>query len=139
MTALVGAGKATGSEDDICRATATAAALLAAAEDVTLLAHVRPDADALGSALALGTALYKRGARVQVSFGFPDHVPETLLYGQGTALLFHDGRVVKATWHKDKKPTSTIKLTTKKGELKVPVGHTWVELVPNGRTVTVTP
>jgi bifunctional oligoribonuclease and PAP phosphatase NrnA len=39
---------------------------------------VRPDADALGSALALGTALYKRGIRVQVSFGAPDHVPETL-------------------------------------------------------------
>ena len=78
MTALVGAGGVTAPEDDISRATAAAAALLAAAEDVTLLAHVRPDADALGSALALGTALYKRGTRVQVSFGFPDHVPETL-------------------------------------------------------------
>ena len=83
MTALVGAGEDANPEDpapegDIGRATAAAAALLAAAEDVTLLAHVRPDADALGSALALGTALYKRGARVQVSFGAPDHVPETL-------------------------------------------------------------
>ena len=88
MTALVGAGAAANPEDpapenatlegDIGRATAAAAALLAAAEDVTLLAHVRPDADALGSALALGTALYKRGIRVQVSFGAPDHVPETL-------------------------------------------------------------
>ena len=88
MTALVGAGAAANPEDpapenatlegDIGRATAAAAALLAAAEDVTLLAHVRPDADALGSALALGTALYKRGVRVQVSFGAPDHVPETL-------------------------------------------------------------
>ena len=83
MTALAGAGEETApgdstAEADIGRATATAAALLAAAEQVTLLAHVRPDADALGSALALGTALYKRGAHVQVSFGFPDHVPETL-------------------------------------------------------------
>ena len=88
MTALVGAGAAANPEEpapenatlegDIGRATAAAAALLAAAEDVTLLAHVRPDADALGSALALGTALYKRGVRVQVSFGAPDHVPETL-------------------------------------------------------------
>ena len=57
-------------------------------------------------------------------------VPRTLLFGQGAALLFHDGKVVKATWHKDKKPTSPIKLTTKKGELKVPAGHTWIELVP---------
>jgi bifunctional oligoribonuclease and PAP phosphatase NrnA len=63
---------------DIRQTTAAAAALLTAAEDVTLLAHVRPDADALGSALALGIALYRRGARVQVSFGAPDHVPETL-------------------------------------------------------------
>jgi len=73
VTALVDAAGG-----DVRQATATAAALLTAAEDVTLLAHVRPDADALGSALALGIALYRRGARVQVSFGAPDHVPESL-------------------------------------------------------------
>ncbi|MER6796311.1 bifunctional oligoribonuclease/PAP phosphatase NrnA, partial [Amycolatopsis mediterranei] len=33
-----------------------AADLLATAGDVTILGHVRPDADALGSALALGRA-----------------------------------------------------------------------------------
>jgi hypothetical protein len=59
-------------------------------------------------------------------------VPRTLLYGKGAALLFHDGHVVKATWHKDKKPTAPVTLTTKKGQLKVPAGHTWVELVPVG-------
>ncbi len=63
---------------DTERAIAAAAALLARADDVTLLAHVRPDADALGSALALGRALQRRGARVVVSFGAPDTVPETL-------------------------------------------------------------
>ena len=52
--------------------------LLRAATDVTLLAHVHPDADALGSALALGLALHRRGATVRVSFGEPDSVPETL-------------------------------------------------------------
>ncbi|WP_300008895.1 DHH family phosphoesterase [Pseudonocardia sp.] len=56
----------------------TAAALLAAAADVTLLAHVQPDADSLGSALALGIALRRRGATVRVSFASPDAVPETL-------------------------------------------------------------
>ncbi|HWD04786.1 MAG TPA: bifunctional oligoribonuclease/PAP phosphatase NrnA [Amycolatopsis sp.] len=55
-----------------------AAALLAGATDVTLLGHVRPDADALGSALALGHVLHRRGARVRVSFGEPDEAPETL-------------------------------------------------------------
>jgi bifunctional oligoribonuclease and PAP phosphatase NrnA len=63
---------------DVAQATADAAALLARADDVTLLAHVRPDADALGSALALAQALRRRGARVCVSFGAPDTVPETL-------------------------------------------------------------
>jgi hypothetical protein len=58
-------------------------------------------------------------------------VPKTLLVGKGKALLFHDGHVVKATWHKGAKPASPITLTTKAGELKVPAGHTWVELVPN--------
>lgn len=57
---------------------ASAARLLAAARDVTLLAHINPDADALGSALALGIALRRRGAQVRVSFGEPDAVPESL-------------------------------------------------------------
>ena len=55
-----------------------AAELLGAATDVTLLAHVNPDADALGSALALGLVMRRRGATVRVSFGAPDEVPETL-------------------------------------------------------------
>ena len=55
-----------------------AADLLRTATDVTLLAHVTPDADALGSALALGLVLHRRGADVRVSFGAPDEVPESL-------------------------------------------------------------
>ncbi|HEX2130178.1 MAG TPA: DHH family phosphoesterase, partial [Actinophytocola sp.] len=57
---------------------AAAAELLRDATDVTLLAHVTPDADALGSALALGLVLHRRGAAVRVSFGAPDAVPESL-------------------------------------------------------------
>ena len=66
------------------------------------------------------------------------HVPETLLTGSGNALLFHGGRMVAATWHKGKAPTSRIKLTTKDGQkLEVPAGHTWIELVPvHGGNVT---
>lgn len=56
-----------------------AAELLGTASDVTLLGHVNPDADALGSALALGLALRKRGgATVRVSFGPPAETPESL-------------------------------------------------------------
>jgi bifunctional oligoribonuclease and PAP phosphatase NrnA len=55
-----------------------AATLLAVAPDVTLLAHTDPDADALGSALALGMALRRRGATVRVSFGAPEETPSSL-------------------------------------------------------------
>ena len=66
-----------------------AAALLDSATDVTILGHVRPDADALGSALALGRALRQRGARVRVSFGEPDEAPETLRWLDEDGLLTH--------------------------------------------------
>jgi hypothetical protein len=67
-----------------------------------------------------------------------NHVPVTLLKGSGKALLFHDGRMVSATWHKGRAPASRIKLTTRKGQkLEVPAGHTWIELVPvHGGNVT---
>jgi phosphoesterase RecJ-like protein len=55
-----------------------AADLLGTATDVTLLGHVNPDADALGSAIALGLALRRRGVTVRVSFGAPDQMPESL-------------------------------------------------------------
>lgn len=56
----------------------TAADVLADAADVTLLAHVQPDADSLGSALALGIALHRRGTAVRVAFATPAEVPDTL-------------------------------------------------------------
>ncbi len=55
-----------------------AAELVGAAQDVTLVAHVNPDADALGSALALGLALQRRGATVRVTFASPAQPPEPL-------------------------------------------------------------
>jgi hypothetical protein len=56
-------------------------------------------------------------------------VPETKLEGKGEAMLFHGGRVVRGTWTKDGLD-APIELSTKQGELKVPAGHTWIELVP---------
>lgn len=55
-----------------------AADVLADASDVTLLAHVQPDADSLGSALALGIALRRRGVAVRVAFSTPEAMPDTL-------------------------------------------------------------
>jgi len=56
-------------------------------------------------------------------------VPETQLEGQGPAMIFHGGRLVRGTWSKSglDKP---IKLSTQAGELTVPAGRTWIELVP---------
>lgn len=56
-------------------------------------------------------------------------VPETKLEGKGQALIFHDGRLVRGTWQKAGLD-QPISLSTKAGELKVPAGHVWIELVP---------
>lgn len=59
--------------------------------------------------------------------GYP--VPETKLEGSGPAQLFHDGRVIRATWKK-KGVAAPITLTHQGEPLAVPAGRTWVELVP---------
>ncbi len=61
--------------------------------------------------------------------GYP--VPETKFEGSGPAQVFHDGKVMQATWSKDGL-SGAIKLETKRGELTVPAGHVWIELVPQG-------
>jgi len=71
----------------------TAARLLATARSVILVAHVHPDADALGSALALGLGLARRGTDVQVSFAEPDAVPESLRHLPGMALVVPPGEL----------------------------------------------
>ncbi|NYE35228.1 hypothetical protein F4692_000332 [Nocardioides cavernae] len=59
--------------------------------------------------------------------GYP--VPETKFEGKGAAMLFHGGRVIRGTWSKDGL-NGAIELSTKDGDLVVPAGHVWVELVP---------
>jgi hypothetical protein len=56
-------------------------------------------------------------------------VPETLYFGKGPALLFHNGQVVRGTWTK-KSRKHPVSLSTAAGRLKVPAGHVWIELVP---------
>jgi phosphoesterase RecJ-like protein len=65
-----------------------AIAALTSGAPVLLLAHVSPDADALGSALAAGLALERRGVDVVVSFGDePFAVPRVLRSLPGQHLL----------------------------------------------------
>lgn len=69
----------------------------------------------------VGDAGYKDPA------GYP--VPETKFEGKGQALLFHGGRLIRGTWSKDGH-RGAIELSTKQGDLVVPRGRTWIELVP---------
>jgi phosphoesterase RecJ-like protein len=58
-----------------------AAEVLRGAREVVVLAHLSPDADSLGSALAMGLALHRLGTSVAVSFGVPgadEPPPESL-------------------------------------------------------------
>ncbi len=75
-----------GSLDDHSELT-MAADLIADAQTVVLLAHIGPDADALGSALALGLALSRRGIDVTVAFAEPSNVPESLRTLPGQHLI----------------------------------------------------
>lgn len=56
-------------------------------------------------------------------------VPETIFHGKGALLLFHKGKVVRGNWSK-KRLASPLVLSTKKGPVKVPAGHVWLELAP---------
>ncbi len=96
----------------------------AAADD-----QFRPD-NVLVLRVQVGDAGYKDPA------GNP--VPETHFTGKGKAMVFHKGRMVRATWIK-RGYSSTVDLKTAAGPLQLPPGHTWIELVPaNGGNVSIT-
>jgi hypothetical protein len=57
-------------------------------------------------------------------------VPETQFEGSGPALLFHDGRLVKGTWHKSALDANVTLKTDTGDKLKVPAGKVWIELLP---------
>ena len=57
-------------------------------------------------------------------------VPETLFFGTGKLMLFHNGQVTRGTWSKVKRDSSLV-LKTAAGVMKVPAGHVWIELLPN--------
>ncbi|MGB7363723.1 MAG: bifunctional oligoribonuclease/PAP phosphatase NrnA [Rhodococcus sp. (in: high G+C Gram-positive bacteria)] len=57
----------------------TAVRLMEDARTVTVLCHVQPDADTIGSGLALAIALDRRGVSPQVAFAAPSSLPESML------------------------------------------------------------
>ncbi len=63
-------------------------------------------------------------------------VPVSHFEGQGQAVIFHNGKAIRATWKKPK-VGDTVTFVTKQGQIKVPAGRTWIHLVPvNGGGVT---
>ena len=64
-----------------------AAKALDAADTVSIICHVHPDADSLGAGLALALVLDREGVDVQVSFASPDRLPESLRALPGCELL----------------------------------------------------
>jgi phosphoesterase RecJ-like protein len=71
--------------------------LLAGARQVVLACHVGPDGDALGSMIALGVALRRRGTRVLASWGSePFEVPHAYTFLPGLDLLVPARRVPAA-------------------------------------------
>ena len=64
-----------------------AAQELAGVGSVVILCHVQPDADTVGAGLALGLALAREGANVQVSFSASNTLPESLRRLPGCELL----------------------------------------------------
>ncbi|MFW0784731.1 DHH family phosphoesterase [Gordonia sp. CPCC 206044] len=73
---------------------AAVARALADVPAVTILCHVRPDADTIGSGLALGLALTRLGADVEVAFPATVGLPTMLHDLPGTQLLVAEGDIV---------------------------------------------
>ncbi|MGO4200264.1 bifunctional oligoribonuclease/PAP phosphatase NrnA [Rhodococcus sp. TAF43] len=61
--------------------------VLAGATSVTILCHLQPDADTIGSGLALGMVFERKGIPVQVSFAAPADLPVSMSGLPGTHLL----------------------------------------------------
>ncbi|MEO9328728.1 DHH family phosphoesterase [Gordonia aurantiaca] len=68
-------------------ASAAIAAKLASARAVTICCHIRPDADTIGSGLALGLALDRRGVYVEVAYPGSEKLPDSLAGLPGSKLL----------------------------------------------------
>jgi bifunctional oligoribonuclease and PAP phosphatase NrnA len=68
-----------------------AVTILDGAQRVCLACHIRPDADALGSMVAVARALHDRGQSVVASFGEPFEVPAILSFLPGLELLSRPG------------------------------------------------
>ncbi|GAB3863019.1 DUF3048 domain-containing protein [Nocardioides maradonensis] len=61
-------------------------------------------------------------------------VPISRFEGSGTAMIFHGGEMVKATWEKADTGSAVSFKDAQGNALQIPPGHTWLELVPGKGT-----
>jgi hypothetical protein len=66
-------------------------------------------------------------------------VPDSVVVGTGRAELLRDGKVIEGTWSKPARADVTKFATTGGAVLSLHPGRTWIELVPDSVTATVTP
>jgi hypothetical protein len=59
-------------------------------------------------------------------------VPVTFFYGSGAGVLVHGDKAQKVKWTKHGKAGDLTLKSMKGNEVKVPAGHTWIELIPEG-------
>ena len=62
---------------------------------------------------------------------------ESVVIGEGDAMVFSDGQVLQAHWVKPDGQTPIKYLNAFGGEIALRPGTTWVHLVPQGRDVSV--
>ncbi len=74
---------------------AAAVQVLDTARSVTVLCHVQPDADTIGSGLALAQVLARRGTPVQVSFAAPAELPVSMRTMPGVEYLVPPEKVAR--------------------------------------------
>jgi phosphoesterase RecJ-like protein len=73
-----------------------AVGVLRTCPEAVLACHLSPDADAIGSMLALAQVLHRRGCRVRPSFSEPFELPESLAGLPGAGLLVRPAEVPAA-------------------------------------------
>jgi hypothetical protein len=66
-------------------------------------------------------------------------VPDSVVVGTGRAQLLRDGKVIAGTWSKPSRKDLTTFTTSSGAPLALHPGRTWIELVPDSVTATITP
>lgn len=66
-------------------------------------------------------------------------VPDTMIVGGGEAFVANAGRVLHGSWSKASRDEPIVLKADDGSEMRIAPGNTWIELVPTGGSVTITP